>query len=163
MTKPSEVTNPSADRLAASEQLVLGLSAYYHDSAACLVRGGRIVAAAQEERFTRIKNDPAFPKHAVGYCLDEAGVTLDQIDLVAFYDKPLLKFDRLIETWLAYAPRGFSEFRHAAPTWLSDKVHLRRELDRALGRHGGRYVFPTHHESHAASARIEADQSRADV
>ena len=132
---------------------VLGISAYYHDSAAALVRDGSIVAAAQEERFTRIKHDYNFPRHAVDYCLDEAGISAADIDLVAFYDKPLLKFDRILETYLAYAPRGYKLFLKGLPLWLKQKLHTPRELDRGLeGRYKGRYLFTRHHESHAASA-----------
>jgi carbamoyltransferase len=132
---------------------ILGISAYYHDSAACLVQDGRIVAAAQEERFTRKKHDAEFPKHAVDYCLAEGRITADQLDLVAFYDKPLLKFDRILETYLSYSPRGFKLFLMGLPVWLRQKLHTPRELDRGLGgRYGGRYVFLQHHESHAASA-----------
>src|SRR6266436_10139783 len=111
---------------------VLGLSAFYHDSAAALVVDGKIVAAAQEERFTRKKHDSRFPHHALGYCLDEAGVTLGEVDYVAFYDKPFLKFERLLETYVAFAPRGFRSFRIAIPLWLKEKLFqqqlLRKEL-----------------------------------
>jgi carbamoyltransferase len=132
---------------------ILGISAYYHDSAACLVRDGRIVAAAQEERFTRKKHDAEFPRRALEYCLAEAGITADELDLVAFYDKPLLKFDRILETYLSYTPRGFKLFLMGLPVWLRQKLHTPRELDRGLGgRYRGRYVFLQHHESHAASA-----------
>ena len=132
---------------------ILGISAFYHDSAACLVRDGRLVAAAQEERFSRKKHDDRFPHGAIDYCLREGGITAAGLDHVAFYDKPLLKFDRLLETYLAYAPRGFRSFCAAMPLWLRTKLHLPRELDRGLGRaFRGRYVFPEHHESHAASA-----------
>jgi carbamoyltransferase len=132
---------------------ILGISAFYHDSAACLVRDGCIVAAAQEERFTRRKHDDRFPQNAVDYCLAEGGIGPEGLDFVAFYDKPLLKFDRLLETYLAYAPRGFRSFAAAMPLWLRTKLHLPRELDRGLrGRYRGRYVFTEHHESHAASA-----------
>ena len=132
---------------------ILGLSAYYHDSAACLVRDGDIVAAAQEERFTRKKHDASFPKHAVDYCLAEAGIDHDAIDMVAFYDKPFLKFERILETYLAYWPAGFRLFRLGLPAWLTGKLRMPRALDRGLeGRFGGRYVFLEHHESHAASA-----------
>src|SRR5437764_15430939 len=103
---------------------VLGVSAFYHDSAACLVRDGMIVAAAQEERFTRKKHDDRFPAAAVAYCLAEGGITAADLDLIAFYDKPLLKFDRLLETYLAYAPAGFGSFRRALPLWLRRKLHL---------------------------------------
>ncbi len=132
---------------------ILGISAFYHDSAACLVRDGDIVAAAQEERFTRKKHDHEFPKQAVDYCLSEAGITTAELDLVAFYDKPLLKFDRILETYLAYAPRGYKLFLKGLPLWVKQKLYTPRELDRGLN-HGyrGRYVFTRHHESHAASA-----------
>jgi len=132
---------------------ILGLSAFYHDSAACLVRDGRIVAAAQEERFSRKKHDDRFPQHAIDYCLREGGLGPADLDFVAFYDKPLLKFERLLETYLAYAPRGFRSFSAAMPLWLRRKLHLPREMDRGLARaYQGRYVFTEHHESHAASA-----------
>src|SRR5512137_2891818 len=111
---------------------ILGISAFYHDSAAAVVREGQIVAAAQEERFTRIKHDHTFPKHAVDYCLREAGLTPERLDYVVFYDKPFLKFDRLMETYLAYAPRGFRSFMMAMPLWLKTKLHLPREINRAL-------------------------------
>jgi len=132
---------------------ILGISAYYHDSAACLVRDGEIVAAAQEERFTRKKHDHEFPQNAVDFCLERAGIEAGELDLVAFYDKPLLKFDRLLETYIGYAPRGFKLFRMGLPLWLRQKLHTPRELDRGLrGGYKGRYVFTAHHESHAASA-----------
>jgi carbamoyltransferase len=132
---------------------ILGISAFYHDSAAALVVDGRAVAAAQEERFTRVKHDDRFPVHAVEYCLQEAGLDAEQLDYVAFYDKPLLKFERLLETYLAFAPSGFGSFCRAMPVWLSQKLHLPREIRKGLG--GGyrrRCIFPEHHESHAASA-----------
>jgi carbamoyltransferase len=132
---------------------ILGISAFYHDSAAALVRDGEIVAAAQEERFTRKKHDHAFPAHAVEYCLEEAGLDPGQVDYVGFYDKPLLKIDRLIETYLAYAPAGFASFREAVPLWLNRKLHLPREMRRALGgAYRKRFIFTEHHEAHAASA-----------
>ena len=131
---------------------ILGLSAFYHDSAAALVVDGDIVAAAQEERFTRIKHDHEFPKHAVDYCLREAGLTPEQLDYVVFYDKPLLKFDRLLETYLAFAPAGLQSFMMAMPLWLKTKLHLPREIRKALGgRYTKRIAFTGHHESHAAS------------
>ena len=132
---------------------ILGISAYYHDSAATLVVDGEIVAAAQEERFTRIKHDHSFPSHAIAYCLNEAGLTAGDLDYVGFYDKPFLKFERLLETYLAFAPVGFRSFLKAMPLWLNQKLHLPREIRRELG--GGyskRIVFTEHHESHAASA-----------
>ncbi len=132
---------------------ILGISAFYHDSAAALVVDGRIVAAAQEERFTRRKHDPDFPARAVEYCLREAGISEADLDYVAFYDKPLLKFDRLLETYLAFAPAGFKSFRMAMPVWLKDKVYLRRTLKKGLpGAKRAKFVFTEHHESHAASA-----------
>ena len=113
---------------------ILGISAFYHDSAAALVVDGEIVAAAQEERFTRKKHDPGFPRRAIAYCLREGGLAPDELDYVAFYDKPLTKFERLLETYLAYAPAGFRSFRLAMPLWLKDKLHLRRTIREALGR-----------------------------
>jgi carbamoyltransferase len=132
---------------------ILGISAFYHDSAAALVVDGQIVAAAQEERFTRKKHDFAFPQHAVEYCLAEAGLQPEQLDYVGFYDKPLLKFERLLETYLAYAPAGFPSFLKAMPLWLKQKLHLPREMSRSLNKaYKKRFVFTEHHESHAASA-----------
>jgi carbamoyltransferase len=125
---------------------ILGISAFYHDSAACLVRDGDIVAAAQEERFTRIKHDSHFPKLSVDYCLKDAGLSTEELDFVAFYDKPLLKFDRILETYLAYAPRGYKLFRMGLPLWLEQKLHTPRQLDQGLDhRYRGRYVFLRHH------------------
>src|SRR5215467_13205839 len=109
---------------------ILGISAFYHDSAAALVLDGRIAAAAQEERFTRIKHDPGFPRHAVDYCLREAGISPANLDYVAFYDKPLTKFERLLETYLSYAPRGLRSFGKALPVWLKDKLFLRGAIRR---------------------------------
>jgi carbamoyltransferase len=132
---------------------ILGISAFYHDSAAALVVDGAIVAAAQEERFTRRKHDHRFPTHAIDYCLAEAGLRPDQLDFVGFYDKPLLKFERLLETYLACAPVGFRSFVAAMPLWLKQKLHLPREMRKALGgQYRKRFVFTEHHESHAASA-----------
>ena len=132
---------------------ILGISAFYHDSAAALVRDGQIIAAAQEERFTRKKHDAAFPSNAVNYCLEAGRLKAEEIDFVIFYEKPLLKFERLLETYIAYAPRGFRQFLMGLPLWLRQKLHLPREMDKALGgKYKGRYVFTEHHESHAASA-----------
>ena len=132
---------------------ILGISAFYHDSAAALVRDGRIIAAAQEERFTRKKHDAGFPANAVSYCLQAGELKAEDIDFVVFYEKPLVKFERLLETYIAYAPRGFRQFLIGIPLWLRQKLHLPREMDKALGgRYKGRYVFTEHHESHAASA-----------
>jgi carbamoyltransferase len=130
---------------------ILGISAFYHDSAACLLRDGEIVAAASEERFTRRKGDAAFPTKSVEFCLGEAGLTLDQVDCVAFYDKPLLKFERILETYVAVAPRGFRSFLMAGPLWIKEKLFTEREIRDALG-WKGMLLFSEHHESHAASA-----------
>ena len=132
---------------------ILGVSAFYHDSAAALVVDGEIVAAAQEERFTRKKHDPAFPVNAIDYCLAEAGLKPSQLDYVGFYDKPMRKFERLLETYLAFAPGGFRSFKQAIPVWLKEKLFLPKEMRRGLrNEYGGRFVFTDHHESHAASA-----------
>ena len=132
---------------------ILGLSAFYHDSAAALVQDGQVIAAAQEERFTRKKHDERFPRHAVEFCLARAGLDTASLDAVVFYEKPLLKFERLLETYLAFAPRGMSSFFRAMPQWLQVKLHLPREIDKGLGgRYSGPIYFTTHHESHAASA-----------
>jgi carbamoyltransferase len=147
---------------------ILGISAFYHDSAACLVRDGEIIAAAQEERFTRIKHDYNFPVHAARYCLKEAGITAEQLDYVGFYDKPLLKFDRLLETYLDYAPAGFRSFLKSMPLWMKEKLWMpdliRTEMakangiedERAAKKAGKKFewklLFGDHHESHAASA-----------
>jgi carbamoyltransferase len=132
---------------------ILGVSAFYHDSAACLVMGGDVVAAAQEERFTREKYDAAFPVKAIEYCLREGGIGADQLDYVAFYDKPLVKFERLLETYLAYAPTGFRSFSAALPVWLKKKLFMTRAIRSALGPSlRAPLVFLDHHESHAASA-----------
>jgi carbamoyltransferase len=132
---------------------ILGISAYYHDSAAALVVDGRIVAAAQEERFSRKKHDPGFPRHAAAWCLRQGGLRADQLSYVAFYDKPLTKFDRLLETYLAFAPRGFASFRQAIPVWLKEKLYMRAAIRNGLeGLSGVPLLFHVHHESHAASA-----------
>lgn len=132
---------------------ILGISAFYHDSAAALVIDGEIVAAAQEERFTRRKHDFRFPQNAVDYCLREAGLSPGDLAHVAFYDKPLTKFERLLETYLAFTPSGYRSFRQAMPLWLRQKLHLPREMRRGLrGEYKRRFVFTDHHESHAASA-----------
>jgi carbamoyltransferase len=132
---------------------ILGLSAFYHDSAAALVRDGVIVAAAQEERFTRVKHDSGFPARAAGYCLAEAGLGPGDLDAVIFYEKPLVKFERLLETYVAFAPRGFRPFLKAMPSWLRVKLFLPREIDRGLGdAYRGPILFARHHESHAAAA-----------
>jgi carbamoyltransferase len=130
---------------------ILGISAFYHDSAACLVEDGKIVAAAQEERFTRKKHDFSFPKHAIAYCLDEAGITEGDLDYVAFYDKPFLKFERILETYLTYVPCGYSSFIKAIPLWIKQKLWMKDLIRKEVG-YEGEILFPEHHESHAASA-----------
>ena len=139
---------------------ILGISAFYHDSAACLVQDGQIVAAAQEERFTRKKHDAGFPSHAVEYCLRQGGVEIGEVDYLVFYDKPLIKFERLLETYLSYAPQGLKSFLIAMPVWIKEKLFLRNLLDKAFRQVGGLekkdqlppLLFGEHHESHAASA-----------
>lgn len=130
---------------------ILGISAFYHDSAACLVRDGEIIAAAQEERFTRKKHDFNFPINAVNYCLKEAGITVEEVEFIVFYDKPFIKFERILETVLAYAPSGISQFIQAMPLWLKQKLWIPQIIQRELG-YGGKILFSGHHESHAASA-----------
>src|ERR1043165_1483230 len=116
---------------------ILGISAYYHDSAACLVRDGEIIAAAQEERFTRKKHDKAFPRQAVMYCLNEGGIRMTDLTYAVFYDKPLLKFERLLETYLSFAPRGLTSFLSAMPIWLKEKLFLKTTLRRELAQMAG--------------------------
>ena len=130
---------------------ILGISAFYHDSAACLVRDGKIVAAAQEERFTRKKHDASFPKNAVAYCLREGGIQVSELDLVAFYEKPFLKFDRILHSYLAYAPSGLKSFLMAIPLWIRERIWMKDLVRRELGC-DCKIIFPEHHESHAASA-----------
>ncbi|HNI69562.1 MAG TPA: carbamoyltransferase N-terminal domain-containing protein, partial [Nitrospira sp.] len=137
---------------------ILGISSYYHDSAAALLQDGDVIAAAQEERFTRKKHDAGFPTKAIEYCLNEAGIALSQVDYVAFYEKPFLKFERLLETYLAFSPRGFQSFRMAIPIWLREKLFLKDLLIRELKKYApeqdweSRLRFSEHHLSHAASA-----------
>ena len=131
---------------------ILGISAFYHDSAACLVVDGKLVAAAQEERFTRRKHDPSFPTHAAEYCLREAGCTIEDVDYIVFYEKPLRKFDRLIETYLGFAPKGLASFSMAIPVWLKEKTRLPRIIRSHTGAKNASLLFTDHHESHAASA-----------
>ena len=133
--------------------MILGISAYYHDSATALVGEGGILAAAQEERFTRIKHDSSFPIHAINYCLEEVNLKLEDLEQVVFYEKPFLKFDRLLETYVGFAPVGLHSFVKAMPQWLKQKLHLPREIRKQLpGKWDKSIVFTTHHESHAASA-----------
>ena len=138
---------------------ILGISAFYHDSAACLLHEGQIIAAAQEERFTRKKHDAGFPHEAIQYCLKEAGISGEQIDNVTFYEKPFLKFERLIETYLAFAPRGYTSFAKAMPIWIKEKLFqksvLIKELKKTIDKDtdwSQRLLFSEHHLSHAASA-----------
>jgi carbamoyltransferase len=149
---------------------ILGISAYYHDSAAALLRDGDIVAAAQEERFTRKKHDPRFPVNAVRYCLEEAGIGLREVDQIVFYDKPLVKFERLLETYLSYAPDGFRSFVAAMPIWLKEKLYLKTTLKREFAELGAcrarelpQLLFAGHHQSHAASAFFFSPFERAAV
>lgn len=141
---------------------ILGISAYYHDSAACLVSDGRVVAAAQEERFTRKKHDQNFPTQAVEFCLEHAGITGSQLDYVAFYDKPLLKFERLLETYIDYAPRGLRSFLMAMPLWLKEKLWIREQIKENC-EYEGKVLFTEHHESHAASAFFPSPFERSAV
>jgi carbamoyltransferase len=148
---------------------ILGLSAYYHDSAAALVIDGKIVAAAQEERFTRKKHDPSFPAGAVAYCLAEANVTLEDIDYVVFYDKPLIKFERLLETYLGYAPKGFRSLLASMPIWLKEKLFLKTTLKREPAKLAVKekalppLLFSAYHKSHAASAFFPSPYEKAAV
>jgi len=139
---------------------ILGLSAFYHDSAACLVRDGEIIAAAQEERFTRKKHDASFPKHAVMYCLREGGIVVNELECVAFYEKPFLKFDRILHSYLAYAPAGLKSFLIAIPLWIRERIWMKELIRRELGC-DCKVFFPEHHESHAASAFFPSPFSEA--
>ena len=148
---------------------ILGLSAYYHDSAAALIQDGQILAAAQEERFTRRKHDARFPINAIGHCLNNAGISPNEIDYVVFYDKPFLKFERLLETYLAFAPKGFNSFRKAIPLWLKEKLFQKKLLCEELNKCGfegnlaNRLLFSEHHLSHAASAFFPSPFSKAAI
>ncbi len=139
---------------------ILGLSAFYHDSAACLVRDGKIIAAAQQERFTRVKHDHRFPLDAINYCLKEGKITSKDLDYVVFYDKPFIKFERLLETYVSYAPRGWASFLMAMPLWLKQKLHMPKLIRKSMD-YEGKIVFPEHHESHAASAFFPSPYNRA--
>ena len=135
------------------KSVILGISAFYHDSAAALVIDGKIIAAAQEERFSRVKHDERFPSNAIKYCLNEAKIEIEAIDYIVFYEKPLLKFERLLETYIAFAPRGFRSFLKAMPIWLKQKLHLPRTIKKGLEKRFDKAIlFTGHHESHAASA-----------
>ncbi len=139
---------------------ILGLSAFYHDSAACLIKDGLILAAAQQERFSRIKHDHAFPHDAIEYCLKEARITSKELDYVVFYDKPFIKFERILETYVSYSPRGWASFLMAMPLWLKQKLHLPNLIRKSLN-YEGKLLFPEHHESHAASAFFPSPYNRA--
>ena len=130
---------------------ILGISAFYHDAAACLVRDGEIIAAAQEERFTRKKHDPEFPSQAIRYCLERGGITVNDLDVVAFYDKPIVKFERILQTFIAESPLGILQFFDGIPIWIKEKLFTRVQIRQDLG-YDGQVLFAEHHESHAASA-----------
>ena len=130
---------------------ILGISAFYHDSAAALLIDGVLVAAAHEERFTRIRHDAAVPRHAVKYCLDEAGIDINDLDFVVFYDKPFVKFERILMTYIATFPRSLSSFTKSLPIWLKEKLWIPNVIHRELG-FDGEVLFTEHHQSHAASA-----------
>ena len=127
---------------------ILGISAFYHDSAACLISDGKIISAAQEERFTRKKHDHNFPVNAINYCLNHSNIKGNDLDVVAFYDKPFLKFERLLETYLAYAPIGIKSFLKAMPLWIKEKLWMKSYIQSELN-FDGKIIFPEHHESHA--------------
>src|SRR5436190_14089517 len=141
---------------------ILGISAFYHDSAAALIENGDIVSAAQEERFTRVKGDASFPHHAIGWCLDDAGITIDDVDHVVFYEQPVIKFERLLTSYLATAPRGLRSFLHSVPSWLTNKLWLEREIACELVfRH--RICFCSHLVSRAAGAFCPSPFVEADI
>jgi carbamoyltransferase len=137
--------------LSTAPQYILGISAFYHDSAAALLKDGDIIAAAQEERFTRKKGDARFPQHAIDFCLKQGGISASDLTYVGFYDKPLLKFERILETYIGVAPRGFVSFLKAAPLWVKDKLYMEKQIRDGLG-YDGEVLYAEHHESHAASA-----------
>ena len=139
---------------------ILGISAFYHDSAACLIKDGEIISAVQEERFTRKKHDQTFPTNAISYCLDHAGIKGSELDYVAFYDKPFLKFERILETYLAYAPFGIGSFLKAMPLWIKQKLWIKELIKEELN-YSGKIIFPEHHESHAASAFFPSPYNQA--
>lgn len=146
---------------------VLGIAAYYHDSGAAIVENGKVLVAAQEERFSRVKHDARFPENAIKYCLDESGIGVEELDQIAFYDKPFLKFERLLETYYAFAPRGFRSFAKAMPIWLKEKLFTKPILKKKLNALAESKVkqlsinFPEHHLSHAASAFYTSPFKRA--
>ena len=149
---------------------ILGLSAFYHDSAACLIRDGHIIAAVQEERFTRVKHDPSFPSHSIKFCLDSAGILPSDLECIVFYEKPFTKFERLLETYFAFAPRGFKSFSTAIPIWIKEKLFLKKILADQLSDLFGKdtdlsqkIMFSEHHLSHAASAFFPSPFKKAAV
>ena len=149
---------------------ILGISAYYHDSAAALINDGNIVSAAQEERFTRKKHDASFPVNAIEYCLSEANLKITELDSIIFYDKPLIKFERLLETYLAYSPKGFRSFLAAMPVWLKEKLFLKSTIKKEFSIIGSckesalpELLFAGHHQSHAASAFYPSPYEKASV
>lgn len=141
---------------------ILGISAFYHDSAACLVQDGKIIAAAQEERFTRKKHDAGFPKNAVEFCLRAGGITTKDLNYVAYYDKPFIKFERILETYIACAPSGIASFMKAIPVWIKEKIWMKDLIQKNLD-YSGKIIFPSHHESHAASAFYPSPYHKAAV
>ena len=170
VAKTTTITTISVTTSMSKSQSILGISAYYHDSAAAVVCDGKIIAAAQEERFSRKKHDASFPAEAINYCLEAAGMRLQDIDEVVFYDKPLVKFERLLETYLSYAPRGLRSFIAAMPVWLKEKLYLKSTLKRELSELAGldaadlpELLFTEHHQSHAASAFYPSPFERAAV
>ena len=139
---------------------ILGISCFYHDSAACLLVDGDIRAAAHEERFTRIKHDSQFPKKSLAFCLDQANLRIEDIDLIVFYDKPFLKFERIMETYLAYAPRGLGSYLKATEAWLKQKLWMPAIIEKETG-YQGKIIYAEHHLSHAASAFFPSPFERA--
>ena len=148
---------------------ILGISAFYHDSAACLLKDGEIIAAAQEERFTRKKHDPSYPKNAIQFVLDFANLELNEVDQIVFFEKPFLKFERLLETYVAFAPKGFISFAKAMPLWIKEKLFQKNLLFNKLKKHDQNYksdkniFFSDHHLSHAASAFFPSPFKEADL
>ncbi len=148
--------------MGSSPVYILGISAFYHDSAACLIKDGEILAAAQEERFTRIKHDPSFPRHAVDYCLREAGIKIQDLSRIAFYEQPFLKFERLLLTYLSFVPQGLESFLKAMPGWLKQKIFFKSVIQEELS-FSGEIIFPEHHQSHSASAFFPSPFQRAAI
>ncbi len=150
--KKDAASHRTTKELAKEERMeILGISCFYHDSTACLVQDGHIRAAAQEERFTRKKHDPRFPKNAVKYCLEEAGIAVQDLDYVVFYDKPFLTFERILMSYLTVAPKGLQSWLKAMPSWLAQKLHIPKTIQKEMG-YDGEVLYTEHHEAHAASA-----------